>query len=279
MVSPEAWSRAAQGIADLGGRLLSLWASRAPAGEHIVHAAFISRGENVRVFSLPLPAAQASYPGIEHLYYSAARMQRAAADLSSVFAAEGDPRPWLRHAAWPADFHPLIDAAPPPPAAAAIDDYAFVPVQGDGVHEIPVGPVHAGIIEPGHFRFSVVGEKVLRLEERLGYVHKGIERRFTELTLLEGHRLAARVSGDSAAAYSWAYCQALESMAEAPVPRAPCGSGLSPSSSSGWPTISVISARSATTRALPWASPSSPVSRSSCCARPLRRSDSAISWI
>ncbi|MGO9425618.1 MAG: Ni,Fe-hydrogenase III large subunit [Steroidobacteraceae bacterium] len=219
IVSPGQWSRAAQAIADLGGRLLSLWASRSSGGENNVHAAFISRGESVRVFSLPLPPAQASYPGIEHLFYSAARMQRAAADLCGVFAVEGDPRPWLRHAAWPADFHPLVDAAAPPsPAAAAIDDYAFVSVQGDGVHEIPVGPVHAGIIEPGHFRFSVVGEKVLRLEERLGYVHKGIERRFTELKLLEGHRLAARVSGDSAAAYSWAYCQALESMAEAPVP-------------------------------------------------------------
>ena len=80
------------------------------------------------------------------------------------------------------------------------------------------GPVHAGIIEPGHFRFSVVGEKVLRLEERLGYVHKGIERRFTELPLLEGHRLAARVSGDSAVAFSWAYCQALEGMAAATCP-------------------------------------------------------------
>ena len=66
-----------------------------------------------------------------------------------------------------------------------VDNYAFVPVEGDGVHEIPVGPVHAGIIEPGHFRFSVVGEKVLRLEEHLGYVHKGIERRFTEFPLLE----------------------------------------------------------------------------------------------
>ncbi len=73
-------------------------------------------------------------------------------------------------------------------------------------------PVHAGIIEPGHFRFSVVGEKVLRLEERLGYVHKGIERRFTELPILDGHRLAARVSGDSGVAYAWSYCQALERM-------------------------------------------------------------------
>jgi Ni,Fe-hydrogenase III large subunit len=81
-----------------------------------------------------------------------------------------------------------------------------------------VGPVHAGIIEPGPFRFSVVGEKVLRLEERLGYVHKGIERRFTEMALAEGSRLAARVCGDSAVAFSWAYCQALEGMAEARLP-------------------------------------------------------------
>ncbi len=218
MVSREEWSLAAHDIAGHGGRLLSLWASRASGGENIVRAAFIAHA-HVRVLSLPLAAAQTIYPGIEHLFYSAARMQRAAADLCGVFAVGCDPRPWLRHAAWPPDFHPLVDAAAPPSSAApAIDDYAFVPVQGDGVHEIPVGPVHAGIIEPGHFRFSVVGEKVLRLEERLGYVHKGIERRFTELPLLEGHRLAARVSGDSAAAYSWAYCQALEDMAEAAVP-------------------------------------------------------------
>jgi Ni,Fe-hydrogenase III large subunit len=96
-------------------------------------------------------------------------------------------------------------------------------VEGDGVHEIAVGPVHAGVIEPGHFRFSVVGEKVLRLEERLGYVHKGIEQRFTQLPILEAHRLAARVSGDSAVAFSWAYCQALEGLADTAIPpRAAC---------------------------------------------------------
>ena len=66
------------------------------------------------------------------------------------------------------------------------DDYPFVPVEGEGVHEIPVGPVHAGTIEPGHFRFSIVGEKVLRLEERLGYKHKGIEKRFESMTLARG---------------------------------------------------------------------------------------------
>ena len=87
-----------------------------------------------------------------------------------------------------------------------------MPVQGDGVHEIAVGPVHAGTIEPGHFRFSVVGEKVLRLEARLGYTHKGIAKRFEKLPLQEGHRLAARICGDSTVAFSWAYCAALEAV-------------------------------------------------------------------
>src|SRR5437773_360624 len=96
--------------------------------------------------------------------------------------------------------------------------YAFVPVEGEGVHEIAVGPVHAGIIEPGHFRFSVVGERVLRLEERLGYTHKGVEKRFESLSLEEGARLAARVSGDSSVAFSWAYAMALETAAACKVP-------------------------------------------------------------
>jgi Ni,Fe-hydrogenase III large subunit len=143
----------------------------------------------------------------------ALRLQRAAFDLTGVRSDQDDGRPWLRHAAWPADAHPLRDALPAIAAASvAVDEYPFLRVDGEGVHEIPVGPVHAGIIEPGHFRFSIVGEKVLKLEERLGYVHKGIEHRFTELPILEGHRLAARVSGDSAVAFSWAYCQALEGL-------------------------------------------------------------------
>jgi len=150
-------------------------------------------------------------------------MQRAAADLTGIRSSDPDRRPWLRHSAWPADAWPLGSPSMPPPVSPPpIDDYAFVRVLGEGVHEVAVGPVHAGTIEPGHFRFSVVGEKVLRLEERLGYAHKGIERRFSELGLLEGHRLAARVSGDSAVAFSWAYCQALEGMAAHDLPaRAP----------------------------------------------------------
>jgi Ni,Fe-hydrogenase III large subunit len=84
-----------------------------------------------------------------------------------------------------------------------------------------VGPVHAGIIEPGHFRFQVVGEKVLRLEERLGYVHKGIEKRFEALGLAAGHRLAGRISGDSTVAYALAWAHGVEALAGCvPPPRA-----------------------------------------------------------
>ena len=212
-VTRQEWCRAAEDMATHGGRLLSLWASRHGTEDDAVRAAFIANS-GVLVLSLPIAASDPHYPGIELWFPSASRMQRAVTDLSGLRSTDADTRPWLRHAAWPDTFHPLIDDdVPPSPMVPVTNPYPFVPVEGDGVHEIPVGPVHAGIIEPGHFRFSVVGEKVLRLEERLGYVHKGIERRFTELPLLTGHRLAARVSGDSAVASSWAYCQALEGMA------------------------------------------------------------------
>ena len=220
IVSEDQWRRVAQDMAAAGGRLVTLWASgEAESTAPTVHAAFVADPGGL-VVTLPIADRHASYPGIEDLFPAAARMQRAMADLSGVHSTDPDTRPWLRHAAWPQTFRPLID---PPPLATttepAIDAYDFVRVEGDGVHEIAVGPVHAGTIEPGHFRFSVVGEKVLRLEERLGYVHKGIEQRFTQLPILEAHRLAARVSGDSAVAFSWAYCQALEGMAGVEIPQ------------------------------------------------------------
>ena len=215
-VTLDTWHDCATDVAASGGRLLALWADC--AGEPTVFATMITEPV-VLLLSLELPETAATYPSLADIFPAAARMQRAAADLCGVRARDFDQRPWLRHAAWSADYLPLAHGAPAAAAIeSAVDQYSFVRVAGDGVHEIPVGPVHAGIIEPGHFRFSVVGEKVLRLEERLGYVHKGIEQRFSELDANEGHRLAARVSGDSAVAYSWAYCQALEGIAAAPVP-------------------------------------------------------------
>lgn len=191
-VDRKQWRVAAEELAAGGGRLISLWPSR----ERTINAAFgIHQG--TLVLTLQLAPTDADYPGLEDLFPAASRLQRAAADLYGLRSTDPDSRPWLRH---------------------STSSYPFVQVEGEGVHEIPVGPVHAGIIEPGHFRFSVVGEKVLRLEERLGYVHKGIERRFTELPAVEGQRLAARVSGDSAVAFSWAYVQALEGIAGASLP-------------------------------------------------------------
>jgi Ni,Fe-hydrogenase III large subunit/Ni,Fe-hydrogenase III component G len=217
-VSLEEWRSLTLDLAAGSGRLVALWASNDEHERPVIRAAFLADSRGLLV-SLPLPSADVRYPGLEGHFPAAARMQRAIADLSGLQSTDTDARSWLRHAAWPPDFRPLRDVQVPAlPAAAAIDAYEFVRVEGDGVHEIPVGPVHAGIIEPGHFRFSIVGEKVLKLEERLGYVHKGIERRFTELPIHDGHRLAARVSGDSAVAFSWAYCQALEGMSGTEVP-------------------------------------------------------------
>jgi len=218
MVTPDEWRSVMEDLRAAGGRLLALWASR-DGGVDYVRAAALAESQGF-IMSLPLhrQGEGTAYPGLDDLFPAAARMQRAIHDLSGLCATDPDSRSWLRHSAWPAGYHPLTDPGAPPAGPAAPDHYEFVRVAGDGVHEIAVGPVHAGTIEPGHFRFSVVGEKVLRLEERLGYVHKGIEQRFTQLSVLEAHRLAARVSGDSAVAFSWAYAQALEGVTGTEVP-------------------------------------------------------------
>jgi len=222
-VTPAQWIDAARNAHDAGGRLVALWGAddRDRDGTFAVLAAFATR-EALTVAKLALQPDEA-YPDLSGLFIAARRMQRAVRDLLGIEAAEArDTRPWLRHGGWRDDEFPLRrDFERSTRAASPATDYRFVRVEGDGVHEIPVGPIHAGIIEPGHFRFSVVGEKVLRLEERLGYVHKGIDKRFQDFTIAEGHRLASRVSGDSAAAFQWAYALAAEAACgiEAP-PRA-----------------------------------------------------------
>ena len=99
--------------------------------------------------------------------------------------------------------------------------YPFLPVEGEDLHQIPVGPVHAGIIEPGHFRFTASGETVVRLEQRFGYVHKGIESLMTGATLERAANLACHTSGDSAVAYGIAFACAVEAaLGITPPPRA-----------------------------------------------------------
>ncbi len=210
-------------IRQRGGRLAALWAGdeRDRGAGFALHAAFVVE-DALLWLDLALPAEDPSYPDLAGVFLCANRMQRAVFDLVGIRHDGGDQRPWVRHAAWPADAFPLRRDFPREQSFEnGIDEYAFVPVLGDGVHEIPVGPVHAGTIEPGHFRFSVVGEKVLRLEERLGYTHKAIEKRFDGMSVKEGVRLAGRISGDSTVAYAWAYAMAAEALGGYELPPRP----------------------------------------------------------
>lgn len=130
-----------------------------------------------------------------------------------------DSRPLILHENWPADIFPLrkeFNWQTRP--SEANTPYAFQKVEGEGIYEIPVGPVHAGIIEPGHFRFSVAGEEIILLEPKLGYKHKGIEKLFEIFTLEKQLKLSERISGDTSFTHSLAFCQAIEKLANIRVP-------------------------------------------------------------
>jgi Ni,Fe-hydrogenase III large subunit len=219
-VGPSEWHNAATDAAAAGGQLVALWATLYPdsAPGAIVRAALLVDG-GLLVLELALESPARPYRGLEDLFPAAARMQRAAADLTGVRSDGPDQRPWLRHRAWRRNEWPLATPPAPPDAAAPpVDDYPFVRVEGEGVHEVPVGPVHAGIIEPGHFRFTCNGETVARLEERLGYVHKGVDGLLTNVPMERAGRIVARVSGDSTVAASFAFARAVEAALDIAVP-------------------------------------------------------------
>ena len=130
-----------------------------------------------------------------------------------------DLRPLVFHDNWPDNVHAMADDASKVPWVPR--EYRFLEVQGKGVTEVAVGPVHAGIIEPGHFRFSVVGDTVLHLELRHFYTHKGTERLFQGRPACDGAMLAESVSGDNCFAHGVAYSQAVENACSlSPPPRA-----------------------------------------------------------
>ena len=210
-----------------GGRIAAIWGAdaRREAGVFRLNCVF-GLDEGHAWLTLDLPATDPVYPDLAGLFPAANRMQRATCDLVGIASDGPDQRPWLRHGGWPAGWYPLRrDAAGAPAEPPAHEnrptDYDFVQVGGEGAHEIPVGPIHAGIIEPGHFRFSVVGERVLRLEQRLGYQHKGVERLMMGADIARGAQLVGRVSGDTSVGYAWAYAMAVEAACGVePPPRA-----------------------------------------------------------
>ncbi len=160
-------------------------------------------------------------PSIAAWSFPASRFER---ELHDQFGIEpvGHPflRPLVRHQHWPAQWYPMRrDSGPTPPMRTDVEPFPFVAVEGPGVYEIPVGPVHAGLIEPGHFRFSVVGETILKMKARLWFVHRGIEKLFEHRSVADGVALAERISGDTAAGHSLAYCLAVEDALRAEVPQ------------------------------------------------------------
>src|SRR5579872_950345 len=209
VVDRASWSLAAHELAEGRCSLLALWGE--PSAVHM--AISDKSGSEIAVLSLDCPGH--SYPSIAIRHPPAMRLERTINDLFGL-SAEGlpDVRPWLDHGRWGVWF-PLANRVTSPPEQAA---YHFLPVEGDGLNQIPVGPVHAGIIEPGHFRFTASGETVVRLEQRLGYTHKGIEGLLTGADLKRAVELAGRVSGDSTVAYAYAFSKAVEAALELVVP-------------------------------------------------------------
>ncbi len=208
-VTSKGWVALAGGLVAGRFTLMSLW-----AGGNTTSMA-LHDPDARRVAVARVTCKNGSFPSVGQHHAAAQRLERAATDLCGLVALGAeDRRPWLDHGRW-GIAHPLGAATPHPGQAS----YPFLPVEGESLHQVPVGPVHAGIIEPGHFRFTAQGETVVRLEERLGYAHKGIDRLMQGADLSRGAQLAARTSGDSTVAYSIAFAQAAEAALETHVPK------------------------------------------------------------
>ncbi|WP_262963839.1 hydrogenase large subunit [Methylobacter psychrophilus] len=215
------WQQFSQYAIEQNLRWVAGWAEHAET-LFIVNACFEREGTylllrtHVNNESPELPSQATVYP-------AANRSERHTQDMFGInFIGHPDNRRWTQHKAWAVGSYPLRKDFPvqgEPQAVTPPDmDYPFVKAYGAGVYEIPVGPVHAGIIEPGHFRFQAVGELILNLEERLGYTHKGIEKIAEDRTPESLARLAGRVSGDTTVGHCWAACMAMEQAADIQIP-------------------------------------------------------------
>lgn len=204
-------------------RLMFATDERSIDGRFRIYTVFSIPGvDKFYIVVLPVEADDPSFPSITKQIPAAHWYEREIRDMFGLIPqSHPDLRRLILHDSFPENSYPLrkdwtitenelkewgggiIQKVP----------YQFMEVQGEGVYEIPVGPVHAGIIEPGHFRFSAVGETIFFLEPRLFYTHKGTEKHFESMSFSEGVKLAERVSGTSSFSHSVAYCMAVERMA------------------------------------------------------------------
>jgi len=201
-VQADIWIDAADRLSHGILNLLGLWGE-----SQAVHMAVADTNDPNRILVLSLACPDGRYPSVGRVHPPAIRLERAVADLFALVPVGlPDTRAWLDHGKW--GVHAPL--APPQNDVRPDEEYGFLPVEGENIHQLPVGPVHAGIIEPGHFRINADGETVVRLEERLGYTHKGIESLLQGADLERAARLACRCSGDSTVAYGLAFAHAVE---------------------------------------------------------------------
>ncbi|HEY5482400.1 MAG TPA: nickel-dependent hydrogenase large subunit [Propionibacteriaceae bacterium] len=195
-------------LLDEGKRLALVAAHEEPNGFRVVYV-FLG-GDRVEV-SVTMTREDAWLPSLAAICYPAGRFEREIRDLYGIPAQDHPlPHRLVRHAHWPTGYHPMLSGAGSMPLVDVPASYPFLQVEGDGVYEIPVGPIHAGLIEPGHFRFSVVGETILRMKARLWFVHRGIEKHAEQRSLDDVLAITERISGDTAVGHSLAYVMAVE---------------------------------------------------------------------
>jgi Ni,Fe-hydrogenase III large subunit/Ni,Fe-hydrogenase III component G len=209
--------------AEFGARLVSVFAEdrTGPEGVFYNYYVFEQRGDPCYlILQAPIPADEPKFPSLAAELPAVNWQEREIQDWFGV-EAEGHPNPRrvALHDNWP-DVHPLrkdfaLHQVLPPFEG---ERHVYRPTLGEGVFQIPVGPVHAGIIEPGHFNFAVAGEPILYLQLRMFYKHKGTEKLFEHLPLHRAVFLAESISGDSAFSHGTAFCQAIETAAEIEIP-------------------------------------------------------------
>ncbi|HYA30684.1 MAG TPA: NADH-quinone oxidoreductase subunit C, partial [Acidobacteriota bacterium] len=177
--------------------------TRLEGGEFTLRYIFALEGAaEIILASCKVPVHDPTFPSLATRWYLASRFEREIHDLFGLVpTGHPDLRRLPLHQFWPADYHPMLrDSIARPDIYDDGEPYPFRRVEGEGVYEITVGPVHAGIIEPGHFRFSVEGETIINLESRMYFVHKGVEKLFESASLDPALKLAERISGDSSVA-------------------------------------------------------------------------------
>ncbi len=194
---------------------------RADTGTFGVHVLFAHDAEHAWIrLSARVPENDPRYPSLTRTIMAAHWYERLLQDQFGVVA-EGhpDPRRLMHHENIPEGTHPLRkDFAWNTKLEHANVPYPMHHVEGEGIYEIPVGPIHAGIIEPGHFRFNVAGERIITLEGKLFFTHKGVEKLLEGKTANEALPFVERVSGDAAASHALAFAQAVESISDVQVP-------------------------------------------------------------